>query len=517
MPLDELPDALTRPEAYPFPVRGVELRETHISWVFLAGARVYKVKKPVRFSFLDYSTIERRRHFCAEEVRLNSRLAPGVYRGVVTLERTPSGRLRIDGVGTTVDYAVEMERLPGDRMMDRLLAVGEISNEPLDRLVDVLVRFHAQAATGPDVDPHAAPEAVRRVVLGNLAECPAELGPKLVATLTHRVATMLDESSELLAERVREGRARDGHGDLHAGNVCFLRDRVVAYDCIEFEPAFRCGDVAADLAFLVMDLDARGFRAFGSYLAHRYAHASGDTSLRRVLPLFKVHRALVRAKVAALRMVSAGGDDRNAARAESARYLALAAGYLVQPPALLVLCGLPGTGKSTIAHSVERALGGVVLSSDVLRKRLFGLEPTERWRGSVDTGPYTSEWTARTYDVLCSQAAAHLDAGRSVIVDATFPVASWRARFLALASERSLPARVLHVVAPEAVVEERLAVRAHDATAVSDADLVVFRHAAARFEEPDALEPAEVLVLDAREPPELLALHVVESLLDGAA
>ncbi len=516
MPLDELPEALTRPEAYPFPVRRVELRETHISWVFLAGTRVYKVKKPVRFSFLDYSTIERRRHFCAEEVRLNARLAPGVYRGVVALERTASGRLRIDGAGTTVDYAVEMERLPDDRMMDRLLAAGEISNEPIDRLVDLLLCFHAQAATGPDVDRYAAPEAVRRVVLGNLAECPAELAPQLVATLTRRLAALLDASSELLAERARQGRAREGHGDLHAGNVCFLPDRVVAYDCIEFEPAFRCGDVAADLAFLVMDLDARGFRAFGSYLAHRYAHASGDTTLRHVLPLFKVHRALVRAKVAALRMTSASGDEHNAARAESERYLGLAAGYLVVPPVLLVLCGLPGTGKSTIAHAVERALGAVVLSSDLLRKRLFGLEPTERWRGGVGAGPYTSEWTTRTYDALCSQAAAHLDGGRSVIVDATFPVASWRARFLTLASERHVPARVLHVVAPDAVVEERLAARAHDASAVSDADLAVFRHAADRFEAPDAREPALVVVLDAREPPERSALRVVESLLDGA-
>ncbi len=513
MPLAELPGALTTADAYPYAVERVELRETHISWVFLAGSRVYKVKKPVRFSFLDYSTVERRHFFCAEEVRLNARLAPGIYRRVAELVRTPSGRLRIDGAGRTVDHAVEMERLPDERMMDRLLDAGEISNEPLDRLVELLVRFHAAAATGPGVDVHGSPEAVRRLLLGNLAECPVELAPRLHAALTRRVGALLDESTALLAERVREGRVRDGHGDLHAGNVCFLRDRVVAYDCIEFEPAFRCGDVAADLAFLAMDLDARGFRAFGSYLAHRYAVASRDDTFGRVLPLYKVHRALVRAKVAAMRMASAPDASREAARAESERYLALAAGYLV-PPVLLVLCGLPGTGKSTVAHAVERALGAVVLSSDLLRKRLFGLAPTEHWRGDVDSGPYAAEWTTRTYDAMHAQAAAQLRAGRSVILDATFPVAAWRARFLKLAEDAGVFARVLYLRAPSELVEARLRERERDATAVSDAGVAVFRRAAARFEAPDAPEPAPVVALDARLAPEDLTLCVVESLLD---
>lgn len=509
----ELPGALTSPDAYPFEVEHVELRETHISWVFLAGARVYKVKKPVRLSFLDYSTAERRRFFCEEEVRLNARLAPGIYRRVVTVSRMPSGRLRLDGAGRVEDYAVEMERLPADRMMDRLLAVGEISNEPLERLVAVLVEFHRHAATGRDVDVHGEPAAVRRLVLGNLGECPRDLDPTLHDALGARLARLLTTLEGVVGARVKEGRCRDGHGDLHAGNLCFLPERVVGYDCVEFEPAFRCGDVANDLAFLVMDLHARGFPAFGEYLAHRYAVVSGDASLARVLPLYLVHRALVRCKVAWLRASATEAPAANdPARLESVRYLGLAAGFLA-PRALLVVCGLPGTGKSTIAAALEHAVNGVVLSSDRIRKRLVGLEPTEHWRGDPDGGPYAPGWTHRTYDEMYEQAQVHLAAGRTVILDATFPVAEWRARFTALAPRHGAVARVLSVEAPAEVVEERLRARALDPTAVSDAGVEVYRRARARFEPPGPEESAPVVVLDARRPADDSTLAVLASLL----
>ncbi len=513
MTADELPSALTSPDAYPYQVERVELRETHISWVFLAGARVYKVKKPVRLSFLDYSTLERRRFFCDEEVRLNARLAPGVYRRVVAVSRMPSGRLRLDGAGAVEDWAVEMERLPDDRMMDHLLAAGEISNEPLERLVGTLVDFHARAATGAGVDDHGAPAAVRRLVLGNLRECPDGLAPGIRDALEARVTELLDSLSAVLEARVREGRIRDGHGDLHAGNVCFLADRVVGYDCIEFEPAFRCGDVGNDLAFLVMDLHARGFPAFGDYLAHRYAVESVDATLARVLPLYLVHRALVRCKVAWLRAAATREPaPRDPARLESARYLALAAGFLA-PEALIVVCGLPGTGKSTIAAALERAVDGVVLSSDRIRKRLAGLAPTEHWRGEPDGGPYAPEWTHRTYDEMHDQATHHLEAGRTVILDATFPVAEWRARFTALAASRGVEARILAVDAPEAVVEARLRARALDPNAVSDAGVEVYRRARHRFEHPGPGESAPVVAVDASRPAEDSALAALASLL----
>jgi predicted kinase len=296
--------------------------------------------------------------------------------------------------------------------------------------------------------------------------------------------------------------------------VCFLPDRVVAYDCIEFEPSFRCGDVAADLAFLVMDLHARGFPAFGSYLAHRYATECGDPTLAEVLPLYQIHRALVRCKVEWMSAArpAPGAPPADAHRSESARYLALAAGYMA-PAALLVLCGLPGTGKSTIAHAVERAVDGVVLSSDRIRKRLAGIDETEHWRGALDGGPYSAEWTERTYDAMHEQASGHLAAGRTVILDATFPVAAWRARFVELALRAGAAARVLFVEAPVEVVEQRLRDRAHDRTAVSDAGVEVFHRARERFQAPGAGERAPVVALDARRSPDELALLVLDSLL----
>ncbi|MBK7977492.1 MAG: AAA family ATPase [Deltaproteobacteria bacterium] len=381
----------------------------------------------------------------------------------------------------------------------------------------MLVDFHRQAATGPGVDVHGEPDAVRRLVLGNLAECPRDLDPRLIDLLGARLAELLASLAPVLGERLTEGRIRDGHGDLHAGNVCFLADRVIGYDCIEFDPALRCGDVACDLAFLVMDLHARGFPAFGNYLAHRYGIESGDPTLGKVLPLYLTHRALVRSKVAWLRASAADAPaPHDPARLESARYLALAAGFLA-PRALLVVCGLPGTGKSTIAAALEHAVDGVVLSSDRIRKRLVGLEPTEHWHGDPDGGPYAPEWTRRTYDEMHDQASHHLAAGRSVILDATFPVAEWRARFIRLAALHGVQARVLAVEAPQEVVEERLRARAFDPRAVSDAGIEVYRRARGRFEHPGAAELAPVVALDARRPADDASLAVLASLLEGTS
>jgi uncharacterized protein len=339
--------------AYPEPVASVETRATHVSWLFFAGEHVYKVKKPVRFPFLDFSTPELRKHFCEEEVRLNRRLVQGVHLGVVPIVRGADGRHRIGGAGTTVEHAVLMRRLPAERMLDALLERGELDNGLFQRLARLLAAFHRGADAGPEVARHGSPEAVRRNVEDNLKELGpyvegaaspglAALSPALHGFLTARARAFLDGHGELLARRVRAGRVRDGHGDLHAENVCALADGTFAiYDCIEFNPALRAGDVACDLAFLLMDLEQRGYPGFAGYLSHRYAEEAGDPELGGLVPFYKGYRACVRAKVALLGAgAGAGGKGSGAgvatAVARAARYLHLAAGYELPPPLILI-------------------------------------------------------------------------------------------------------------------------------------------------------------------------------------
>ncbi|MFG0274992.1 MAG: hypothetical protein ACF8QF_08040, partial [Phycisphaerales bacterium] len=307
---------LRDPRAYEPAPASVSVVETHASLLFFAGERVYKVKKPVDYGFLDFSTLEKRQFYCEEEVRLNRRLAPEVYLGVVAIMRGDDGAVRIGGDGEVVEHAVEMARLPADRMLDRLLDEDRVTDGELDAVAERIAAFHATARTDCAVASHGAPEAVAARVRGNLEECArlaGELpdaarcdGPVLSAWALDRLRTWTDAEiarlRSLLSERAASGFVREGHGDLHAGNICLpAGGGVVAYDCIEFEPAFRCVDVGAEIAFLAMDLERRGHVGQAARVVERYIEASGDEGLRAMQALFRCHYACVRGKVTALR------------------------------------------------------------------------------------------------------------------------------------------------------------------------------------------------------------------------
>jgi len=472
----QLVAALSRPDAYPSAVDEVTLLETHISLLFFAGNRVYKVKKPVRFPFLDYSTRERRRHFCEEEVRLNARLAPGIYRGVVPIARDRSGALRVGAEGEPVDFAVEMVRLPAETMMDRLLERGELDNALLRSLADRLATFHGAAETGPGVDEHAEPAALRRTLDENLAAIGPRAPPTILARLSRELPGFVTREEAMLRSRIAEHRIRDGHGDLHAGNVAVTPQGLVIYDCIEFSDRLRCGDVAAEIAFLAMDMDRRGFPAHAAYLCRAYAERADDPGLAPLLPFYKSCRALVRAVVAGLRE----GEE---ARREGQEYLHLALGYHL-PPAMVCLCGLPGTGKSTIARALATALRAGLHRSDVVRKQMLGLRTGDRWSGGHAEGPYGEEATRRTYGRLRELAAADLAAGRSVVLDANFPTHDQRERARAVAAGQGVPFLLGLVETPEATVIERLRRRAGDPHEASDAGVEIYRRARQEFEPP---------------------------------
>jgi len=490
---------LQRPAAYPFPVERVGLRQTHVSWLFFAGDHVYKVKKPVDLGFLDFTDLAQRRHFCEEEVRLNRRLAPHVYLGLVPITRSPTGRLRFGSVGETVDWAVEMVRLPERRMLSNLLDRGEIDNTEMNEAVALLARFHAESATGPGVDEYGSPEAIAANVEQNFEQLRpfvatgktgaaglSVLSPRQHAFLCARARGFLDDRRELLERRVREHRIREGHGDLHAENLCFTDAGLVAYDCLEFSRALRCGDVASDLAFLAMDLDFRGYPGFSGYLAKRYAKVTGDAELPALLPFYKGYRAVVRGKVAALTAVDPEVDwaRREELRCRAMRYLQLAAAYEL-PPSMILMCGLPGCGKSWLAKRLAGALRAAVLHSDVRRKLLAGVAPTTRVHEGYETGLYAPEVKERTYRSLLRGALDNLRAGHSVIVDATFSRKHYRSAFVDAAARLELPYYVLHVTADDAVIRERLARRRNETREVSDADLDVYLRERIAFEPPE--------------------------------
>lgn len=506
--LEELIDSLSQPRAYPHRAGKVELVQTHLSLVFLAGDRVYKVKKPIDLGFADYSTLDRRRRYCEAEVRLNRRLAPGIYLGVVPITRTADGSLRVAGDGCPIEFAVEMRRLPADRMLDRLLAAGEIDNQQMEALAELLVRFHAGAATGPGVDEHGTPEAVAFNVGENFEQTVAfaappgsegaagarGLSPLLHRFLQTRANGFLTAERDLIERRVRDGRIREGHGDLHAGNICFTDEGIVVYDCIEFAARLRCGDVACDLAFLAMNLDQQGSRGFSRYLVRHYAHLGGDVELERLIGFYKTYRAIVRAKVASFAAVEAelAPAERERKRLEAMRYFHLAAAYEL-PTVLMLTCGLPASGKSTVARHLTEPFEAVLLRSDLRRKQLAGLAPTHHAGTRFGAGIYTPAMTDRVYRSLLADAGDALRAGRSVVVDASFSLAAHREPFAELARAAGAPLVVVETVAPEQAIRTRMAARQQRLGEVSDADFQVYLAMRDLFESPAELHGSQVL------------------------
>ncbi len=484
--------ALRDPGRYPHTVKTVRVLETHISWVLLAGRHAYKIKKAVDLGFLDFTTLDARHRCCEEEIRLNRRLAPQLYLDVTTIGGRPEAP-RLDG-RPAIEYAVRMRRFATHRRMDRLLARGQLLAEHIDRLAETIARFHAGLPPAPADASYGTPQAVHAPALQNFDQLAPLLDAADQAPLARLRAASEAEfaaAASLIGERREQGWVRECHGDLHLGNVVLIRDAPTPFDGIEFNAGLRWIDVISEVAFLVMDLDHHGRADLGWRFLDGYLQLTGDYAGVGVLRHYLAYRAMVRAKVAAIRARQPGTPPAAAAAAlrECRAYLAQTAATLTRRRPLLVIThGLPGSGKTTVAGEALQRLPAIRLRSDVERKRLHGLAPLQDSRAAVGTGMYGTETTRRTYASLQELARGLLAAGHSVVVDAAFLKRAERDRFHAMADAMGTPFAILDVRADPAVLRRRVMLRQAHGQDASEADLQVLETLLAAHE---PLTPAE--------------------------
>jgi aminoglycoside phosphotransferase family enzyme/predicted kinase len=493
MDVPTLLDALCRPEAYPYPVANIEVRQTHISLVFLAGDCVYKIKKPVEMGFLDFRALESRHHFCEEEVRLNRRLAPSVYHGVVAITQEGS-HVRIGGAGRVVEWAVEMERLPDAAQLGHYLQRGDAQADLLARLGRRLAAFHAAAQSGPEISAAGRFEVVATNARDNFTQSAAHIGITVSQAVHQRLRELTEQYLErlrpLIEARAERGVPRDTHGDLRLDHVYVFPDRaspddLAIIDCIEFNERLRFADPVADMAFLYMDLLFVGRLDLADAFADAYFEAAGDADGRPLRPFYTAYRAAVRGKVDGFQAAQSDipAPQRETARQHGRGRWLLALGQLEVPdrrPCLVLIAGLPGTGKSTLARSLAEQAGFEVIRSDAVRKELAG-RATTAGLGTFGEGIYTQERTERTYAECLRRTEALLFEGRRVVVDASFRQDHHRRLFLEAAQRWAVPAVGLWCQGSPATVRTRLAARQGD---ISDADWSIHVAAAAQWEDP---------------------------------
>ena len=463
----ELPDALLDPSVHPQRPEVVELRETHISWVVLAGDRAYKIKKPLRLPFLDYGSLRRRHELCREELRLNRRLAPTVYRAVRAIVATEGGvRIADEDAPGALEYAVEMRRYDEDATLARRRAAGTAGAPEVEAVGRRLAAFHIGGEI--PAEPERTVPAFAAMLDENFTTL-GELGAAGIEDAARHAEAVLMGRGDELRRRARSGSVRDGHGDLRAEHV-LLEDGIEFVDCVEFDPALRQIDVGFDIAFLAMDLWRRD-ESLARVLMTAYRAAGGDPGDDALVAFFAAQRALIRAKVALVRAGQVAGADADRRRGDADALLALARrlAWIVRLGRIMVVCGVAASGKSTVARALAEQSDAVVLSSDLARKELLGFAGTERAPASA----YASDVNAATYASLGVGAAERLAAGERVIVDATFRFPADRRSFAEALGTAARECLWIECQAPAETLLRRAAAREHDPERISDADATI--------------------------------------------
>ncbi len=458
--------------------RPVSVLETHISWVLLTGEYAYKIKKPVDLGFLDFTTLEARKHYCDEELRLNRRLAPDLYLDVVAIGGSADAPA-IGGAGPALEYAVRMREFPQDALLPRVLARDALTGAHVDALAVQVSAFHGRVETAGKGTPYGVPADILHYAVQNfvhirhLVVLPSDVHAlSALESWTRRTYAVLRPT---LAARRRDGFVRECHGDLHLGNVALVGDRLTIFDALEFNPELRWIDTMSEVAFVAMDLADRGRPDFANRFVNAYVEATGDYAGLAVLRFYLVYRAMVRAKVACLRVAQLGATEPDdALLAEFRGYVNLARRYAAQAMGAVVIThGVAGSGKTTLAQALVERLGAIRVRSDVERKRLYGLAASARSGSAVGEGLYGGDATERTYARVADLARCVAEADHVAIADATFIQRAQRDRFRTLAAGMGVPFVILDCTATEAVLRTRVAARAQRGTDVSEADTAV--------------------------------------------
>jgi aminoglycoside phosphotransferase family enzyme/predicted kinase len=500
----------------PGPIRVVQ---THASYLALAGRYVFKVKKQVNFGFLDFSTLEKRRHFCEREVLLNRRLCPGIYLGVVPISMDED-RLAFGLRGEIVEYAVKMRRLSERYFMLRLMRRDEVTACDVDTIVAKLAPFYKAQQPTPEIAEWGRIAKLRISTDENFRKLSEFIGVTISRPALDAIQLYTNgffrRHAALFAARVRERRIRDCHGDLHLEHIHLSPSRLTIYDCIEFNDRFRCIDVANDTAFLAMDLDFHGRPDFARRFATGTARALADPGMLQLLDFYKCYRASVRGKVESLRQFTPGlpDADRPDCRARAERYFRLALQYAIRgsEPMVLILMGRVGSGKSTLARLLGRELDWEVYSSDRLRKELGSVAPHVRRAEPERRRLYSKAMSDKTYSALARHAAAQIRQQRSVILDATFASRARRDRLRRVLVRAGVDYCFVETRVATAKIKERLKERARSAREISDARLEDLPMLARAYERPTELESQHFLVVKTTRTCQAAALATLKAL-----
>ena len=522
--IESLRDALADPEVYPHDPNQVRLEQTHISIVALAPPRVYKIKKPVELGFLDFSTLDKRRHYCEEEVRLNRRLCKDTYEAVVPIVDTDDG-LRVDPEqvreADVVEYAVRMKYLDPDHFLHTKVKQGDARAADIDRVASALCSFYASRSSTAEVAEEGWIDRLRVSFDENFAQTAKHVGTALsrpaYEALRYYTDRFFDQNAALLHRRRAGGLIVDGHGDLRLEHVHLTDDHVCIYDCIEFNEELRHLDIANDIAFLAMDLDLHGRPALGRRLVAQVAETMGDPEIDQLIDFYKCYRSYVRGKVEGIR---ARADEvppreRLRSRMRAQRHYRWALRYAVAgtAPLVVVVFGRSGTGKSTQAAALAKALGWAHVASDPVRKTLAGVPLHERTDAAERSDLYSDQMTDRTYRTLQRRAVERGQNLKGTVLDATYSDPERRDTLRTALRAADLPYAFVELTAPDAVLRERLATRDAASATASDARADDFDMLADRHQAPTALEDPFHVRVDAADDPDATTLAILKALI----